>query len=203
MRTLHFVRHGVVHNPDRIVYGTRDFHLTDEGEDQATQAGVYLSKILHNYYFFPVLHSPTVRTRETAQKLRVGVVRGSSEDITEYRSAFDGTTPTKFVSKARNWARLRNPYTPSWGEPYEAVAQRMDRAAADILQRCHSDAVLVSHQLPIWIYRMWVEGRPMAHDPAARQCSPGSVTSISYDEARMPQRIHYWEPTPKTDTKPT
>ena len=40
--------------------------------------------------------------------------------------------------------------------------------------------MLVSHQLPIWTMRRFVEGRPLAHDPRKRECSLCSVTSLSF-----------------------
>jgi broad specificity phosphatase PhoE len=43
------------------------------------------------------------------------------------------------------------------------------------------EAVLVSHQSPVWITRSLLEGRHLYHDPRKRQCSLASVTSLTYD----------------------
>jgi broad specificity phosphatase PhoE len=43
------------------------------------------------------------------------------------------------------------------------------------------EAVLVSHQLPIWISRLDFEGRRFAHDPRRRQCNLASITSLVFD----------------------
>jgi broad specificity phosphatase PhoE len=44
------------------------------------------------------------------------------------------------------------------------------------------EAVLVSHQLPIWIARLHAERRRFyAHDPRKRQCTLCSLTSFTFD----------------------
>ena len=94
----------------------------------------------------------------------------------------------------RNWWVLRDPVTPSWGEPYEQVAQRMVAAvqAARSAAVGH-EAVCVSHQLPIWILRRQLERRRLWHDPRRRQCSLASVTSLVFDGAEL-TRLAYSEP---------
>ena len=53
-------------------------------------------------------------------------------------------------------------------------------AAARDAARGH-EALLVSHQLPIWIGAVRVEGRRLWHDPRKRQCALASLTSFTYD----------------------
>jgi broad specificity phosphatase PhoE len=60
------------------------------------------------------------------------------------------------------------------------------------------EAVLVSHQLPIWTLRLHVEGRRYAHDPRRRQCGLASVTSLTYDGDRV-VGVSYAEPAGATD----
>jgi broad specificity phosphatase PhoE len=60
------------------------------------------------------------------------------------------------------------------------------------------EAVLVSHQLPIWTLRLHVEGRRYVHDPRRRQCGLASVTSLTYDGDRI-TAVHYAEPAGATD----
>ena len=55
------------------------------------------------------------------------------------------------------------------------------------------EALLVSHQLPVWATRLWLEGRPLAHDPRRRQCSLASLTSLTFD-SRTLVGLSYWEP---------
>jgi hypothetical protein len=55
------------------------------------------------------------------------------------------------------------------------------------------EAVLVSHQLPIWITRLSAEGRSFLHDPRRRQCTLCSLTSFHCDERGL-VRVSYSEP---------
>jgi broad specificity phosphatase PhoE len=48
-----------------------------------------------------------------------------------------------------------------------------------------TEAVCVSHQLPIWVTRRHVEHRHLWHNPAVRECALGSVTSFSYSGDRI------------------
>jgi broad specificity phosphatase PhoE len=56
------------------------------------------------------------------------------------------------------------------------------------------DALVVSHQLPIWILRSSVEGRRFLHDPRKRQCSLASVTSLHFDASGKVVGLTYSEP---------
>jgi broad specificity phosphatase PhoE len=96
----------------------------------------------------------------------------------------------------RNWRYLTNPFRPSWGEPYERIAERVlaaVRAARDRVAGRGTDAVCVSHQLPIVVARRRVEGRPLFHDPRHRQCALASVTSFTFDGERIVS-VGYAEP---------
>ena len=55
------------------------------------------------------------------------------------------------------------------------------------------EAVLISHQLPIWIARLKAEERRLWHDPRSRQCSLASLTSLTYDGDTL-SAITYTEP---------
>ena len=46
------------------------------------------------------------------------------------------------------------------------------------------EALCVSHQLPIWTLRRFVEGKRLWHDPRRRQCALASLTSLVFDGAR-------------------
>jgi broad specificity phosphatase PhoE len=49
------------------------------------------------------------------------------------------------------------------------------------------EAVIVSHQLPIWITRLHVEKRSFLHDPRTRQCTLCSLTSLHFVGDRITQ----------------
>ena len=60
--TVHVMRHGEVHNPDRILYGRLpDFHLSELGQEMARRMAEYLKD-------FDLVHlrcSPMERAQET------------------------------------------------------------------------------------------------------------------------------------------
>jgi broad specificity phosphatase PhoE len=51
----------------------------------------------------------------------------------------------------------------------------------------------VSHQLPIWTLRRFVERQRMWHDPRRRQCALASLTSFHFDGTEI-TGISYAEP---------
>src|SRR5699024_9283218 len=69
--------------------------------------------------------------------------------------------------------------------PYVDQAERMFAAIRDAkAQAAGREAILVSHQLPIWVVRRTLEGLSMLHDPRRRNCTLASVTSLTFDGAR-------------------
>ena len=58
--------------------------------------------------------------------------------------------------------------------------------------------VCVSHQLPVWTLRRFLEGKRLYHDPRHRQCSLASLTSLVYDDDQLID-IVYSEPAGASD----
>ena len=74
------------------------------------------------------------------------------------------------------------------------MAARMRAAVASARDAARGhEAVVVSHQLPIWVARLSAEGRHFLHDPRRRQCTLASLTSFHFDGARL-VRVSYSEP---------
>ena len=199
--TVHLLRHGEVHNPAKILYGRLPgYRLSDEGVAMAKRAADWFADkdVVH------LVASPLERTQQTAQPLAEakGLEVHIDERIIEAGNAFEGLTVAGGGGAwraPRHWWRLRNPMRPSWGEPYVEIAARMIAAveAARDEARGH-EAVLVSHQLPIWTVRLHVEGRRFAHDPRRRQCGLASVTSLTYEDDKV-VGVAYAEPAGATD----
>jgi len=63
------------------------------------------------------------------------------------------------------------------------------------------EGVCVSHQLPIWVTRLKVEGRRLWHHPGRRQCGLASVTSVTYDDGRI-VKVDYAEPAGEMSRRP-
>ncbi|MGZ5408241.1 MAG: histidine phosphatase family protein, partial [Aeromicrobium sp.] len=98
------------------------------------------------------------------------------------------------LSRPQNWYLLRNPFRPSWGEPYVEIAARMQAAIADARDAARGhEALIVSHQLPVWTARMSLEGLRYFHDPRKRQCSLASLTSVTFEDDRFVS-LTYSEP---------
>lgn len=185
---IHLLRHGEVHNPEGVFYGRLPgFRLSELGLRMAERAAGFFS----SRDILLVIASPMERAQQTAAPVAAAhdLEVGMDARITEATSVFQGQTfgvGDGSLKHPRHWKHLRNPFRPSWGEPYQQVADRMLAAAADAreLVRGH-EAVLVSHQMPIWMARLSAERRRLWHDPRKRQCSLASITSISYEEDRI------------------
>ena len=92
------------------------------------------------------------------------------------------------------WPRLWNPFTPSWGEPYADIAKRMLAAVLDVRTAAEGhEAVCVSHQLPIWTLRRFVERRTLWHHPGRRECALASITSLRFEGTKL-AGVDYAEP---------
>jgi broad specificity phosphatase PhoE len=194
--TVHLLRHGEVENPTGLLYGRLpEFHLSDLGRQMAERAADYFA----DRDIAVVTASPLERAQQTAAPLaeRLGYEIGVDEDLIEADNIFEGKIVggrEGVLRQPREWRHLWNPMTPSWGEPYTHIAARMRnavrRARIGALGR---EAVLVSHQLPIWICRLDAEERRFAHDPRSRQCGLASVTSFTFDNRGL-VAVTYTEP---------
>ena len=147
--------------------------------------------------------SPLQRAVETAEPIAAvfGLETEIDDRLIEPWNYFEGmrfAVGDGALRKPRHWLALRNPFRPSWGEPYQDVAARVLGAAADAARAAAGhEAVCVSHQMPIWIARRSVEGRRLWHDPRRRECALGSVTSLSYAGEKV-TGVHYAEPSGPT-----
>ena len=181
----------------RFVQGTPSGEVIPEGE-RASAPQFAGKDVTH------LVSSPLERAQQTMRPLAetTGLDVRIDDRIIEAGNAFEGMKVgggAGVFRAPRNWWKLRNPFQPSWGEPYVEIAARMIAAveAARDAARGHA-AVLVSHQLPIWTVRLHVEARRYLHDPRRRQCGLASVTSLTYDGDRF-VGLTYAEPAGATD----
>lgn len=194
--TVHLVRHGEVFNPEKLLYGRLPgYRLSSLGEQMADRIGDVMSKrdVTH------VVASPLERAQQTATPLaqRLQQQIHTDDDLIEADNVFEGkrvSVGDGVLRQPSAWRYLYNPFRPSWGEPYVEVAARMRLAVIKARQAARGhEAVLVSHQLPIWIARLDAERRRFVHDPRSRQCSLASVTSLTFDDDEL-SIITYSEP---------
>ncbi|OBJ32095.1 histidine phosphatase family protein [Mycolicibacter heraklionensis] len=185
---VHLIRHGEVHNPDGILYGRLPgFRLSDTGRAQAVAA----ADLLAHRDIVAVIASPLQRAQETAAPIaaRHNLAIDTDEDLIESANFFEGKRVSPGDGAWRNprfWWHLRNPFTPSWGEPYDQIAARMATAVSKARARAAGhEVVCVSHQLPVWTARQHLTGNRLWHDPRRRECGVGSVTTLIYDGDRL------------------
>lgn len=199
MPRIHLVRHGHVHNPDKVLYGRlENFRLSDAGREMA--AAVARRFAADGVPVGRVVASPLQRAQETAAPIAAafGLSVDTDERLIEAWNLWEGSPlqsgPKDFIHP-RNWWRLRNPWRPSWGEPYKEQAERMWAAIRDAAAATpDKDTVLVSHQLPIWVARCVFERRSLLHDPRSRECALASVTAFDVDADGTATAVHYSTP---------
>ena len=113
---VHVMRHGEVHNPEKILYGRLpDYHLSERGRAQARRVAEWLAgrDITH------VVASPLERAQETAAPIAAhhGLSVGTDAELIESANVFQGQKVSPgdgALRDPRNWWHLRNPRTPSW-----------------------------------------------------------------------------------------
>ncbi|KUG52002.1 hypothetical protein AVL62_07420 [Serinicoccus chungangensis] len=191
---VHVVRHGEVHNPERVLYGRLPgYHLSDLGRRMAQATAKHLA----DRDVRRVVSSPLERARETAEPIAGahGLEVDVDERFVESGNAFEGErVDRRMLADPRHWPLYVNPFRPSWGEPYAEIATRM-RAGLDALRQQVKgyEGVVVSHQLPIWTLRRAVQGERLWHHPRRRRCSLASVTTVLF-HGPLPVRVMYAEP---------
>ena len=196
-QVIHFIRHGEVHNPEKILYGLQPGWRLSERGIQMAQVVAQWSK---NLNLGAIHSSPLQRAQETVapiidnHKLQLT----TDKNLIEASNIFEGKKfelGSGVLKHPKSWRYLYNPWRPSWGEPYDQIINRMLKALFSARDAAGGkDAICVSHQLPIWILRSAVDGRRLLHDPRKRECSLASVTSFELDSDGMVTGVSYSEP---------
>ena len=195
--TVHVARHGEVENPEKILYGRQPgWRLSNRGQQMAETLGEW-SKSIN----LGALHvSPLQRAQETAAPIARahGIEITTDERLIEAANVFEGKSfelGSGVLKHPSSWRHLYNPWKPSWGEPYEEQINRMLAAIFAARKAANGkDAIVVSHQLPIWTLRSAIEGRSLLHDPRKRICTLASVTSVHFDDEGVISGLSYSEP---------
>ncbi|TDE34591.1 histidine phosphatase family protein [Actinomadura sp. 6K520] len=193
---VHLMRHGEVHNPEGILYGRLPgYRLSEDGVLMAKAAAKWFA----DRDVAALFSSPMQRALETAAPLADAFdLPVTVEDrLIEADNRFEGLTfgaGAGSLKRPEHWYHLRNPFRPSWGEPYRALAARMRGAVIRAREAARGhEAVCVSHQLPIYTLRLHAERRRLWHLPNRRECSLASVTSLTFNGTRLVE-VAYNEP---------
>ena len=185
---IHMIRHGEVDNPRHVVYERLPgYHLSHRGQAMARAVAKFVATAPDMATVGALYSSPLERAQETAHpiadKLDLPIV--TDDRLIEAGNEFRGTRPGQgegSLFRHGHFALLRNPFRPSWGEPYAHIAERMTSAVADIRHaEAGHDVVVVSHQTPIWVLRLALEGRHLWHSPSSRRCALASMTTFEFD----------------------
>lgn len=192
---VNLVRHGQVYNPVGLIYGRLpDYHLSDTGRAMADLVAAHLRgrDVVH------LRCSPLERAQETMEPIVdvFGLPVTTDARVIEADNYLEGSkfTVGRTARRPQDWWLFRNPLRPSWGEPYVDIVARMRLAVRDAEEAARGhEAVVVSHQLPIWMARSDAEGRRLAHDPRKRECNLASVTSFTFVDGRVVS-VDYAEP---------
>ncbi|WP_309118012.1 histidine phosphatase family protein [Saccharothrix sp.] len=199
------LRHGEVHNPTGILYGRLPgFKLSERGQKQA----LTVAEHLRDHDIVHVVASPLDRAQQTAAPIADShrLELATDERLIEADNQFEGlkvAVGDGALRSPKHWPKLVNPFRPSWGEPYLEIAHRMLGAVqrARLAAEGH-EAVCVSHQLPIWTLRRFLEGKRMWHDPRRRECSLASLTSLVFEGEELVKLV-YTEPVGATNPRVT
>ncbi|WP_219472068.1 histidine phosphatase family protein [Nonomuraea rhizosphaerae] len=202
---VHLMRHGEVHNPKGILYGRLPgYHLSATGQLMAET----VAKALEGRDVVALWSSPLERAQESAAPLAALLELDVRTDdrLIEAANMLQGRTVGRGLSLFRdpkNYRYFWNPLRPSWGEPYPVIVGRMRSIINEVRAEVRGhEAVLVSHQLPIWAIRMAAEGRRLWHDPRRRQCNLASLTTLTFDGDRLVS-VGYSEPAGSLQTGPS
>jgi broad specificity phosphatase PhoE len=193
---VHVMRHGEVYNPDGILYGRLPgYRLSPLGEQMAEVSAEFLA----NRDVTHLAVSPMERARQTMEPMaaQFGIEPVIDDRLIEATNIFEGKRfgPGDGLWRhKRYWHFLRNPFRPSWGEPYAVQAERMFAAVSAARENAAGhEAVCISHQSPIVILRRFLEKKTLWHDPRRRQCALASVTSVTFEDDKVVS-VEYADP---------
>ncbi|HET9873621.1 MAG TPA: histidine phosphatase family protein [Propionibacteriaceae bacterium] len=193
---VHLLRHGEVENPTGVLYGRLpDYHLSEVGQAMARRVADHLK----DHDLVHLRCSPLERAQETmAPHADIhGLPVTTDGRVIEAANFLEGQVVSMSTAAFRNpanWRYFVNPSRPSWGEPYREIVARMRLAMQDAVAEAEGhEALIVSHQLPIWMARCDAEGRRLFHDPRRRECTLASLTSFTFLDGRVAS-VSYSEP---------
>jgi broad specificity phosphatase PhoE len=196
-QVIHFVRHGEVDNPEKILYGLQPGWKLSE-------RGLQMAEVIANWSKDKNLGAIHASPLQRAQETVAPIIKAhqlhltTDKNLIEASNIFEGKRfelGSGVLKHPKSWRYLYNPWRPSWGEPYDQIINRMLKALFAARDAAGTkDAICVSHQLPIWILRRAVEGKRLIHDPRKRECTLASVTSFELDHEGMVSSVSYSEP---------
>lgn len=196
---IHLIRHGEVHNPQRVLYGRMSrFGLTERGRRQARAAGAFLEARPVQALF----SSPLLRARQTAAEIARTLGGGRRPRVSSLIN--EVLTPFEGLPAAQVDARRGDVYSHGrqgrFEQPEDIVA-RVQRFIRRCQRRPHEGEIAaVTHGDVIVFTVLWALGRDLsAHNKnrlgkngyAAGYPAHGSITTLILKEARERPAVAY------------
>ena len=158
--TVYLVRHGEVHNPQRVIYGRiPGFQLSEKGRKQAHALGKHLS----DKKLTAIYASPLERTHETAtyiHKHHNHLSITHDERIIECYTPLEGEK-IEIVEKS-NWNFYAPEFIKKGGESLEDIWSRMSVFLEEKVKlHAGEEIAVVSHGDPIMITASQHTGKPL------------------------------------------
>jgi broad specificity phosphatase PhoE len=199
---VYLVRHGHVHNPNRVLYGRLPrFRISPKGVEEARSVG----RFLNGTSITALYTSPLLRTRQTAQQILAvhpDLTLRQSRHLIEVHNAFEGR-PGAEVD-----ARHGDVYT-GVGPQYEQPTDIIERALKffRLARRRHAgkSVIGVTHGDVIVFAMLWARGLPLSPQTKADLHAlgftggypvTGSLTAFTFrtDSERELPEVRYFKP---------
>ena len=145
---LYLARHGEsTGNAEQLIFGQRDYPLTEKGRAQARALG----RSLEGARIERVVASPLIRALETARLARPNaVIETDARLMEQFMGRWEGLTEAEVLAdNAPLWRAMladwtRDQAAPPGGESYSALKTRVFQALDEIIAR-GEDSLIVAH----------------------------------------------------------
>ena len=159
--TIHFIRHGIVENPEEVYYGRLPgFRLGKQGVRQAKAA----AKVVSQYQIAAVFSSPLERAIETAKEIVKqldDIEIQISELLLEANTPFEGQPISRLVE--RNWdvySGTNHPYE----QPIDVLERAKEFVAKVRKEYKGQQVVATTHGDVIAFMIAWALGKPITNE---------------------------------------
>lgn len=179
---IYFVRHGLVYDPDLIVYGRLPhFRLDPVGLHQAEAAG----RALAGRPIRDVFASPLLRARQTARAILAyhpGARLHVSRLLHEVHTPFEGKPRSQ--AEARRWD-MYSGAAAGYEQPEHVLARTLKFVQAVRRQYAGHEVVAVTHGDVIAFLALWAQGElPAAHTKERYFPAPASISTFTFLNGR-------------------
>lgn len=153
--TLTLIRHGEVHNPEKILYGRLPrFQLSKTGKEDALWAAEQLQKIP----LAAIYSSPMLRTRQTAHSIlqfHSHLSLSRSSHINEVKTSCEGMKESEI---AKNGHDVYDNSSTQWEQPGDVLCRMLRFITRIRKKHSNSHVAAVTHGDPILFILFWANG---------------------------------------------